>query len=505
MRHISVFALATLLLSEIPLLAQYPGQYPPGGGGYPGQYPPGQYPGGSGTGIPFPRRGKKKTTTKESADPVNLEQITGVLRQLEDKTIIVTADDHRDLSFKRSSTTKFLKKGEAIAPTVLKPGDHVMVEASKDDEGYLSAVRVNLEKEGTAAEREQASRPVEVSARMSPKNDDEDRPILRRKDSKPADVPEKAAETKPRAPEPAKAEEPASPPERADVPVVESDVPIDTSDPGAPKLRRGGRATSHKAPAEPVQVASNDRPTVRQSERPVEAAPKVDPRIEKAREAAMNFTESLPAYVCTEQIARFVSTTHKVDWRPVDIVSTEVIYENHKEQYRNIAINGKPAKKSMEEMSGSWSTGEFGTVLADLFSPATAADFKYKRQAKTSGRDAFLFDFEVEREGSHWRVQVPSQSLMPAYRGSVWVDKATSRVLRIEMEAVQVPKEFPLDKVESATDYQFVRIGDREFLLPIHSEVLSCERGSSDCSRNVIDFRNYHKYAGESNITFENK
>ncbi len=71
------------------------------------------------------------------------------------------------------------------------------------------------------------------------------------------------------------------------------------------------------------------------------------------------------------------------------------------------------------------------------------------------------------------------------------------------MEAVQLPKEFPLDKVESATDYQFVRIGDREFLLPIHAEVLSCQRGSSNCSRNVIDFRNYHKYAGEATITFD--
>jgi hypothetical protein len=31
---------------------------------------------------------------------------------------------------------------------------------------------------------------------------------------------------------------------------------------------------------------------------------------------------------------------------------------------------------------------------------------------------------------------------------------------------------------------------------------LSCERNSANCTRNVIEFRNYHKYTGESTITF---
>jgi len=56
--------------------------------------------------------------------------------------------------------------------------------------------------------------------------------------------------------------------------------------------------------------------------------------------------------------------------------------------------------------------------------------------------------------------------------------------------------------VESATDYQYIRIGERQFLLPVHAETLSCERGTSICSHNVIDFRNYHKYTGEATIEF---
>jgi len=34
------------------------------------------------------------------------------------------------------------------------------------------------------------------------------------------------------------------------------------------------------------------------------------------------------------------------------VVSAEVLYENGKEDYRNLAIDGKPVKKSMEEVGG---------------------------------------------------------------------------------------------------------------------------------------------------------
>ena len=85
----------------------------------------------------------------------------------------------------------------------------------------------------------------------------------------------------------------------------------------------------------------------------------------------------------------------------------------------------------------------------------------------------------------------------------MWIDPQTARVMRIEMQANSFPEAFPIDHVEGATDYQNIRLGDmKQYLLPVHSENLSCQRGTSYCSKNVIDFRNYHKYAGESTVTF---
>jgi hypothetical protein len=79
-------------------------------------------------------------------------------------------------------------------------------------------------------------------------------------------------------------------------------------------------------------------------------------------------------------------------------------------------------------------------------------------------------------------------------------------VLRIEQQARSMPLLFPFDTIETATDYDFVRLASPEqFLLPVDAEVLSCLRGSRMCSRNRIDFRNYRKFGAQSDITFEGK
>jgi hypothetical protein len=74
------------------------------------------------------------------------------------------------------------------------------------------------------------------------------------------------------------------------------------------------------------------------------------------------------------------------------------------------------------------------------------------------------------------------------------VDPSTARVLRIEEQARNIPSDFPMDTIESAVDYSYLSIGGRSFLLPVHAESLGCFRGASDCSHNIIDFRNYHEF-----------
>jgi hypothetical protein len=220
--------------------------------------------------------------------------------------------------------------------------------------------------------------------------------------------------------------------------------------------------------------------------------------IERARQTAFEFSEKLPNFICKEVMARYSQRGREET--PLDIVSAEIIYDNAKESYRNVKINDRPTDTSLEQIGGAWSTGEFATTLLSLFAPDTNARFRSAGASSIVGLSAQVYDFEVPTQSSHWKVQAESQTMIAGYGGSVWVDPSTARVLRIEMQARNIPPDFPMDSIESAVDYSFVSIGGTSVLLPVHAESLGCPRGGSHCSHNIIDFRNYHEFKSEIKI-----
>lgn len=521
--------------------AQIGPQYPPGGGyppgGNPGRYPPGsnpRYPGGAGGSVPSIPRGKKKTNTE---DAIATKELRGILRKFADKELVIEAEDKRILHIKHAPTTKYLEGLKSMNPADLQPGDHLFIEASEDDKGAFYAVRVTFEKGGTPTERTAARQPVGDDVRMSeesppPSDAQDDRPKMRRADGSGNKSDNKAADKQKAASVPAAKDSPkasAAEPAEAEAPITNAtEVRTAERDPDAPKLVRRpppkksastpapaevaearppatrDRAQAGRAPARPEPEAERERPAVGSPA----AAPatqmdqEIDPFIEQARQMATSFVETLPNYMVKQFTTRFYSTGSKTSWTPQDNISTDLVYEEGREHYRNVLLNGKPSKGKVEE-TGAWSTGEFASVLLDLFSPSTAAAFRRRGTETIVHRPAVVYGFTVDQPNSHWQVMTTGQTYRPAYRGAVWIDKETARVLRIEMQAVKVPKDFPLDAVETATDYDFIRLGSGTFLLPVHSESLTCMRGSNQCSKNIIDFRNYKKFGAESDITFK--
>ena len=512
LRHTAGGWFAVWLLAAGAASAQV---YPPPG--YPGGYPPGTGPGNYPTGGPTIPIGRgKKTGDSTKGQP--MPNFRGKLQQMDSKTITIALVDDRRIDFKRNEKTKFFKNGQEVKDPQFARGDQLSVEGPEDEKGYLIAVNVYWEKPAAAS---QASADSTSGAVDTWKDNGKD-----------SGAGAKAAE--PATPEPA-------------TEVIRTAAKPDADDPGPPKLSRGKPADAAREeapdvppeaapqtgtagtgtagtvappptegvttpiaaqPAETADASVPPPPTYHDSDETVvpESRPQSgDDLIRKAAAAAFDFTEGLPNYMCQEDITRYASDTRPADWRSLDLVSASVIYENGKEDYRNIKVNNKP-RPSFADTDGAWSTGEFGTLLIDLFSPATDAQFRFRQVGRASGINVRIYDYTVDHPHSHWRLIVSSQQYQPAYKGSVWIDPQTARVLRIEQQAYGFPSDFPTDHVESATDYEYVQLGDaRKYLLPVHSETLTCQRGSDMCNRNVIDFRNYHKYAGESTITFDDK
>jgi hypothetical protein len=283
-------------------------------------------------------------------------------------------------------------------------------------------------------------------------------------------------------------------------------------DGGPPKLKRGRpeatrqTTSTSQANADTVIIPKTAATGTAVEAQPAPKAPvaePADPFLEKARQAAASFVDGLPNFLCQEMMTRYQSDARPVNWRVIDTLTMDLVYEDHKEDYRNIKINGKATNKTLEESGGAWSTGDFGTMLGALFDEATEADFRSQGSDRIEGKDAIRYSVAVQQDRSGWDVNAEKEKITVAYKGTVWLERETGRTLRLEIQAERIPKDFPFNAVEWTVNYAYTRISGVEFLLPSRSETLSCSRGSRFCSRNVIDFRNYRRFGGDSTITFE--
>ncbi len=267
--------------------------------------------------------------------------------------------------------------------------------------------------------------------------------------------------------------------------------PLGDEDEGPPKLLR-------RKPGEASESGSR-----RNARSPSESPPPgatVDPLIERTRQWVFNYSSKLPNFVCREVITRMARAGRRGAWRTLDVVEADLVYEDRRESYHNIKIDGRPRGDKMDQIEGSWSMGEFASTLLDVFAPPSQTMFRFARASRSSDVPVHIYEFEVSKENSAWQVNAEKGTVSPGYEGTVWIHPQTARVRRIEVQAVDLPPDFELDTVEMTVNYGDVVMGGNQNLLPLESENLGCWRGTNRCARNKIQFRDYRKFSAESTI-----
>ncbi|MBL8215267.1 MAG: hypothetical protein JNK87_31395 [Bryobacterales bacterium] len=232
------------------------------------------------------------------------------------------------------------------------------------------------------------------------------------------------------------------------------------------------------------------------------ANPQSESIIEQVRRRAMEFNERLPNFLCQQSIRRYEGTARR--WTLLDTVSFDVTYANGAEQYRNFRRNGKPVRYSETQKRGISSDGEYGTMLRNLMAPG-AATFRFRAHDSLAGAVTEVWDYEVSQPASRWSLVFNGRRTRPAYRGAIWIDAASLVVRRIEMEAVNLPGTYPLDRAEMTLDYGPVSIAGESFTLPVRTENLACWRDLGGvCTRNETEFRAYRRFGAEITIRAAN-
>lgn len=460
------------LIALAMALSAYP-QVIGSGGGAPGrQYPPGRRPD---DGLSTPRSGKSNAPAA-AAD----FKADGQVVSVKETELVAVTDDGRLLTLKVTPRTIWQVEERPASVSDVKPGVVVHLEALEDGESFLTATTVNV----TAEKKLSVRAPVSATTSASG----------------PAPARQQPAET------------------ANDQPRDPTALGAPPDDPDRPRLRRGKPSVAVQGeeasapPSRPASATAKPAPkktdgatefTIDDTSAPQRLSTGVPTLIAQTIDWVGSFTNGLPNYLCQQITTRYAQESKSDAWQPVDVISAKVIYENGGESYKDISLGGKKTNKSMLELGGSTSTGEFAATLRDVFNPATNAQFQFSKTAQIGPTTVSVYHFNVELPNSHWSIKVGGQLLRPAYSGEIWINKSNSEVRKIEMQADNVPATFPLRSVYTSVAYDPVRLGTSNFLLPVVAVNQSCERKSTACSKNDIEWRDYHRYSGESTISYQ--
>jgi hypothetical protein len=226
--------------------------------------------------------------------------------------------------------------------------------------------------------------------------------------------------------------------------------------------------------------------------------------VEKIRKRALQYVQDLPNFVCTQVTVRHIDPSATAQkWRLLDTIEEDLNYFDHKETYKVISINGKPAPRGVTHTSlkNLQSSGEFGSLLRwQIFGERSRTEFKWERLDTLRGRPVQVLSYRVARENSMWSIRRDNLATITGYHGLIFADSATDSILRATV-VNEMPDGFPVHEAGMEIDYDYTDISGRKYLLPVVS--ISEVRLGKTLHKNTIRFSKYRKFSSETEITFD--
>ena len=225
--------------------------------------------------------------------------------------------------------------------------------------------------------------------------------------------------------------------------------------------------------------------------------------IEAARDVAIGYSKSLPDFLCTQTVRRYVIGVNNVQ-KALDALTVEVSFQNGSDRYQLTKVNGLPAGEELLNQGGMQSSGEFGSNLLHVF--GSNGEFHFVRWTTLNKRPAAVYSYRIPPSEKPYELRYwdsTHQRMLAAVvglRGEVTLERATHGVLRIQYIADAVPDSFPMTS-SSTVDYDYTRLSDRTYLLPVTAVVRSMYERVEH--RNNVEFRAYRKFSTESQLTFD--
>jgi len=209
-----------------------------------------------------------------------------------------------------------------------------------------------------------------------------------------------------------------------------------------------------------------------------------------------------PNYTCLETIERSRRSGKSKRFQLVDALHLEVAVVEGKELF------SWPGEREFKDRdlrelapSGAIGNGSFALHARSVFLSGTPL-ITYRGEETIDGRAVSRYDYQVPQFRSGYRIRIGHLEGITGYRGSFWNDIETLDLLRLDVEAMDIPPHLPLRATTDSMRYERVPIGESTFLLPKSSQMIMEDLDGGQ-SRNAISFSRCRQYAGESTLSFD--
>src|SRR5580700_8123607 len=220
------------------------------------------------------------------------------------------------------------------------------------------------------------------------------------------------------------------------------------------------------------------------------------------REYALNYTAKLPNFLCVQITRRHYDPKDPRYRAQGDTIQEQINFYEHKENYKVQMHNGASVHNiSHDQLGGVTSSGEWGSMLHNIFTPEDGAQFDWDHWGTLRGKPMYVFAYRIEKDRGYSMLDREThREYTSAYTGLVYADKDTREIQRVTLKTVEIPSDFTVKDVALTLDYKATDISGHLYTLPYHFELDSIDVHGKN--NNLADFKMYQVYGADTTITF---
>lgn len=224
------------------------------------------------------------------------------------------------------------------------------------------------------------------------------------------------------------------------------------------------------------------------------------------RRSVLEYSAHLPNFICTQVTHRSSGHKGSSTWRDLDESSQIVSFYNGREHYQ--LLNTRKLSSDRGSFQP-WmnSTGEFGSLLRQIFRFESSTQFSRVGTDRIRGRNVETLSYEVDFKHSkyeiRWRESDIPKGVVDAYHGLLYVDPERLAIRRLTLDAQPLPVPFPIRRVSLTLDYDDASVAGQVYNLPL-SFTMVVEMQKGEQIRNDVSFRDFRRFLANSRVIPDN-